>query len=75
MTIELYYSPFCAVCTDPRQYAGMRRDEFVMKNVTEHIGEAVRLGIVRPPALVIDGRLVAQGAAAIRGLEELMEQA
>ncbi|MGH8222837.1 MAG: thioredoxin family protein [Woeseiaceae bacterium] len=71
MTRELYYSPYCTACADPRRLDAESRDAVVWKDITEHLAEAVSLGIVQPPALVIDGRVVAQGRAALQQLADL----
>ncbi|MDE2085820.1 MAG: glutaredoxin [Xanthomonadaceae bacterium] len=67
MSIEFYYSPWCRACGgDARRAAS--NDAMVWIDITRHIEQAVRLGITRPPALVIDGRLVAQGPRAVERL-------
>lgn len=71
MPIEFYYSPYCTACASPRVRASAKDIGVVAREITEHLAEAVSLGIVQPPALVVDGRVVAQGAAAIRELEKL----
>lgn len=40
-------------------------------DVTRHIDEAVRLGITHPPAVVVGGRLLAQGTDVPGALERL----
>ncbi|CAN5147155.1 hypothetical protein BH24PSE2_BH24PSE2_06770 [soil metagenome] len=73
MRIEVYYSPFCEACSGLR---GPAPDGAVIwKDVTRHIEEAVRLGIFKPPALVVDGRLVDQGTRALARLRKLVTQA
>lgn len=59
MQVEIYYSPYCEGCSGLRTSARIGR--VVWKDVTRHIEDAVRLGIFKPPALVVDGRLVEQG--------------
>lgn len=72
MAIELYYSPYCDACADSRLLAAAEQHGVIVKNVTEHLSEAAGLRIVQPPALVIDGRVVAQGAATLRQLTKLV---
>lgn len=72
MAIELYYSPYCDACAKPDVRAAAESPGVTVKDVTEHLAEAVRHGIVQPPALVVDGQLVAQGSATIRKLKELV---
>lgn len=73
MRIELYFSPYCPVCRglDSQALAGL---SIVRKNIVRHIEEAVRLGIVRPPALVLDGQLIAQGPAVAGTLQKLARE-
>lgn len=66
MAIELYYSPYCDACANPHVRAAAESHGVTVKDVAEHLAEAVSHGIVQPPALVIDGRVVAQGSAAIQ---------
>lgn len=73
MSIELYYSPHCDVCADSRLLAAAEQHGVTVKDVTAFFTEAVGLRIAQPPALVVDGKVVAQGAAAVRELTELME--
>lgn len=74
MAIELYYAPYCDACVDPRLRSDAESHGVTMKDVTEHLAEAVRHGIVQPPALVVDGRLVAQGSMAVQKLTELVSE-
>lgn len=67
MLTEIYYSPYCRSCGITR----LRRTDNAAEqwiDVTVHLEAAARLRITQLPALVIDGRLIAQGPAAVRRL-------
>lgn len=72
MSIELYYSPYCDVCADSGLRAAAEQHGVTVKDVTAYFAEAVELRIAQPPALVVDGKVIAQGAAAVRALTELL---
>lgn len=65
MEIVVFYSPHCACCSgsDRARHPGL-----IWRDVTRHLDEAVALGVLRPPAVVISGRLRWQGAEAVRRL-------
>jgi len=65
--VTVYYSPYCPVCRAPRRGAPAG---IVWRDVTRHLEEAAALGVRRPPAVVIDGRLRCQGAAAVSRLRQ-----
>lgn len=77
MRIEVYYSPFCRACGGPlaeaRGAPGVATS-VVWKDVTRHLEAAVVLGVARPPAVVVDGRLVAQGPEALTYLDRLRSE-
>ncbi|MDQ3525123.1 MAG: glutaredoxin [Chloroflexota bacterium] len=76
MRIEVYFSPFCRGCGSERPAMGSQGAATVIwKDVTCHLEEAVRLGVARPPAVTVDGRLVAQGPEALRLLDRLIARA
>lgn len=64
MSAELYFNPFCTACgggeatTHP---SGPVR----WIDATQHLEAAAGLGITRLPALVVNGKLVAQGPRAL----------
>lgn len=68
MLTEIYYSPYCRGCGISR----LRRTDHAAEqwiDVTVHLEAAARLRITQLPAVVIDGRLIAQGPAAVRRLK------
>lgn len=70
MNVEIYHSPHCTACESLiEKWVGHARIRRV--NVCTHLEAAAALGISRPPALVIDGRLVAQGADVASALQDL----
>lgn len=74
MAIAFYYSPWCRACGSDLQGSPADRAGVDWIDITAHIEQAVRLGITRPPALVIDGRLTAQGPRAIERLRAITGQ-
>lgn len=73
MVIELFHSPYCPACRALDQVGG-GDPAIVRRDLVRHLEEAVSLGITRPPALVVDGRLIAQGAAVIAAAKKLRGQ-
>lgn len=73
MKIDLYHSPHCKACESLVErwavFAEIRRMDVCM-----HLEAAAALGISRPPALVVDGQLVAQGPKVIDALRALLEK-
>ncbi|MGB8378358.1 MAG: hypothetical protein WCE70_07835 [Rhodanobacteraceae bacterium] len=67
MQIIVYYSPHCACGPEP---GTVGRSGLVWRDVTRHVGEAAALGVTRPPAVVVNGRLRWQGIEAARRLRE-----
>lgn len=67
MAVELYYNPWCSACGGkeavPGEFATVR-----WVDATRHLETAASLCITRLPALVVDGKLVAQGPRALERL-------
>lgn len=72
MRIELYFSPWCTACGGRGLRDGERGNARWI-DVTKHLEAAARLRITRLPALVVDGRMVAQGPQALARLRTLAE--
>lgn len=76
--IELFSAPHCSNCASVAKQIEARfagdNIELRRRNVLENIDRAVDLGILRTPALVIDGRLVHQGAVSTKRLEQLLSE-
>lgn len=70
MRIEVFYSPFCA-CSDELRRRKTFPSDPVFRDITRNLDEAVRLGIRQSPALVVDGRLHAQGPETLHALDRL----
>lgn len=70
MSIEIYFNPYCTACGDETLQRGSKVRWI---DATTHLEAAARLRITRLPALVTDGRLVAQGPRALERLRECME--
>jgi len=68
----LYRSDHCPACrklsADLRHRCRRTDATLEERDILDHLEEAARLGITRPPAVVLDGRLLGQGPAALRGL-------
>ena len=67
--IVVYQSLYCPAC---RRIAAELIDlcrqldaDVEVRDVMEHLEQAARLGIARPPAVVVDGRLFGQGHAVL----------
>lgn len=75
MHFVLYRSDHCPACrklsADLRRMCGELDASFEVRDVVEHLEEAAALGITRPPAVVMNGRLLGQGAAARTKLRKL----
>ncbi|MGH8112180.1 MAG: hypothetical protein ACREPL_09650 [Rhodanobacteraceae bacterium] len=67
MSLELYFNPWCTACggADNAQ-DGHPAVRWI--DATEHLEAAARLRITRLPALVMDGKLLAQGPRALERL-------
>lgn len=70
--IELYYSPYCAGCGSAPEQAG-EDAQVRWIDATTHLEAAARLRITRLPALVADGRVIAQGPHALEHLRTLFD--
>lgn len=67
MSAELYYNPFCTGCGRGKT-AAHPAGSVRWIDATRHLEAAARLGITRLPALVVDGKLAAQGPRALQYL-------
>lgn len=81
MELHLYYSPYCPRCQgigdvveQSARNAGFS-DAVRMRNVLEHIDEAVAAGVRTTPALTLNGRLLASGHLDSNNLAGVLEQA
>lgn len=67
MSAELYYNPWCTACGGgDGAKAGHSAVRWI--DTTQHLEIAASLRITRLPALVVDGKLVAQGPRALERL-------
>lgn len=71
--VTLYTSQHCPACrllSDELVACCRRRNiEPDVRDVLQHLETAARLGIIRPPAVLIDGRLFGQGGAVLAKLQ------
>lgn len=65
--VELYYNPWCNACGGK---GAARGDSAAVRwiDATTHLEAAASLRITRLPALVVDGKLLAQGPRALTRL-------
>ncbi|MBN8735952.1 MAG: glutaredoxin [Xanthomonadales bacterium] len=71
MSTELYYNPFCTACGGADKAENVRAMPPVRWiDATMHLEAAARLGITRLPALVVDGKLAAQGPRALARMRD-----
>lgn len=73
MVVELYHSPYCPACRALEREFG-KDFPVLRRDLARHLEQAARLGIRRPPALVVDGRVVAQGAAVVAAVRKLLRE-
>lgn len=72
MRIVLFHSPHCRAC---EQFVGRWPALPIQRlDVCQHLERAAALGVSRPPALVVDGALIAEGAAVEAALLRLDAQ-
>lgn len=69
MSAELYYNPFCTACGGGAAKAH-RAESVHWIDATQHLEAAARLGITRLPALVVGGKLIAQGPRALTQMRD-----
>lgn len=71
--VTLYVSQHCPACRrlSAELVACCRRGgvEPDVRDVLDHLETAARLGITRPPAVLLDGRLFGQGGAVLSKLK------
>lgn len=79
--LELFYSPYCPHCGKARALLKALAADWPTGSlqlreldVVEEIERAVALGVVRTPALVIDGTLLAEPVTSRNALEKLLRQ-
>lgn len=74
--VTLYASRHCPACRrlSDELVACCRRGgiEADVRDVLEHLETAARLGITRPPAVLLDGRLFGQGGAVLAKLQRTL---
>ncbi|TAN02453.1 MAG: hypothetical protein EPN36_16845 [Rhodanobacteraceae bacterium] len=66
VSVELYYNPWCTACGNTDAAHGDEKIRWI--DATRHLEAAAGLRITRLPALVMNGKLVAQGPRALECL-------
>jgi thiol-disulfide isomerase/thioredoxin len=80
MQFSLFYASHCSSCRRVRpllrRLAASQREKVVLRelDVLEHVDEAVSAGVLRTPALVIDGRVRLTGAITEADLNGLLRE-
>ena len=80
MQINLFYAPHCSSCRRVRpmlrRLAATQREKLVIRelDVVEHLDEAVSAGVLRTPAIVIDGKVRLTGAITQAALNALLRE-
>lgn len=80
MQISLFYAPYCSSCRRVRpllqRLAATQREKVVLRelDVVEHLDEAVSAGVLRTPAIVIDGKVRLSGAITEAALNALLRE-
>lgn len=80
MQISLFYAPYCSSCRRVRpllrRLAAAQREKVVLRelDVVEHLDEAVSAGVLRTPAVVIDGKVRLAGRITEAALNALLRE-
>lgn len=81
VNLELFYSPYCSRCGSARRRlrslaADWPAEQLIFRehNVLEALDRAVAVGVMRTPALTIDGKLVSGPVPSARALEALVRR-
>lgn len=80
MQIDLFYAPYCNSCRRVRsllrRLAATQHERLVFRelDVVEHLDEAVTAGVLRTPAVVIDGQVRLAGAITKTALKGLLHE-
>ena len=78
--VELFYSPYCPRCRKARQQvralaaAWSAKVQFRELDVVQELDRAVSLGVLRTPALAIEGEVIAGPVPSPRSLETLFRK-
>lgn len=78
--LELFYSPYCTRCRKARAQLRALAESWPSaqiqlreRDVLDELDRAVAVGVMRTPALAIDGRLIA-GVPSRRALQKLLRE-
>lgn len=81
LRLEFFYSPYCPRCRQAREHlrsiaADWPAGELSLSelDVLQHLDRAVAAGVLRTPALAINGELVAGPVPARRRLESMLRR-
>jgi protein-disulfide isomerase len=81
MRLELFYSPYCPHCRSARRQLRAlvaaltwQQLELLELDVVKEIDRAVALGVLRTPALAIDGELMTGPIPSPKALESILRR-
>lgn len=80
MQIDLFYAPHCSSCRRVRpilrRLAATQREAIELRelDVVEHLDEAVSVGVLRTPTVVINGKVRLTGAITEAALNSLLHE-
>jgi thioredoxin 1 len=78
MKVEFFYSPGCAACVDTHAKLRSAAQEAVKNldwrevSVLDHLDQAVELGVMTLPSIVVDGELVFRSMPTVKQLREAL---
>ena len=80
MQISLFYAPYCSSCRRIRpilrRFVESQPETLALRelDVVDHLDEAVGAGVLRTPAVVIDGKVRLAGAITEAALNALLRE-
>ena len=78
MKVEIFYSPGCAACVDAHATLRSAAQEAVKNldwrevSILDHLDQAVDLGVMTLPSIVIDGELVFTSMPTVKQLRDAL---
>ncbi len=78
MKVEIFYSPGCVACVDAHAKLRSAAQEAVKNldwrevSVLDHLDQAVELGVMTLPSIVVDGELVFTSMPTVKELRDAL---